>query len=362
MNIKLLHILETADGGLATYLCLLDQNLPSSWEQSLVVPTGDATNFDAGMSVKTFKADKRSVTGIWRMIQTMRHTLRSDQPDIVFFHSTFSLLGLMAARMTGWRGRAVYCSHGWAQSRYDEGCWKARLVAAIEGRLCGLADVTINISDADQNLAIQSGYKGRHVLVENAVPPPAPTVRADLFADEPDALHLLFVGRLDHQKGYDLLLSAFEEAYKTRKDLRLHVVGASVRADSAASALPEGVTSAGWIDRATIDDWYASADALIVPSRWEGFGLVVPEALRNGTPALVSDRGALPALVTSKQTGETFSLEGRSLVDCLLTLDRSNLRSRAEPCKKSYQQRFSIARWSTEIQSLFNDLMTEKKT
>ena len=43
--------------------------------------------------------------------------------------------------------------------------------------------------------------------------------------------------------------------------------------------------------------YYAAADGLVVPSRWEGFGLVAIEAMRAGTAVIASDRGALPELV-----------------------------------------------------------------
>ena len=67
------------------------------------------------------------------------------------------------------------------------------------------------------------------------------------------------------------------------------------------------------MDRGTqIDDYYQCADAVIVPSRSEAFGLVVLEAMRNGKPVIVSNRGSLPELVIHGITG-LYSISTTSL-------------------------------------------------
>ena len=137
-----------------------------------------------------------------------------------------------------------------------------------------------------------------------------------------------------------------------RPDLRLHVLGAPVRTQKQTVGRPCGVSLHGWIGPDRIDDFFASADALVVPSRWEGFGLVVPEALRNGTPAIVSRRGALPDLVTPGRTGELMALGPGPMAELLAALRHTDLGARRGLCRTAFETRFSLAHWATRLSGL----------
>jgi glycosyltransferase involved in cell wall biosynthesis len=355
-GIRVLHVCETAIGGIGTYLNHLGRMAEPGLEQRFLVPSAHLHAIDSGLAVAAYPSKARGPRAWLSMLAALRRTLRASPSDIVFFHSTFALLGLMAVKALGHRGRTVYCAHGWAASKYSGAPLKLLLVRAVEGTLCGLADVVVNVSQADAETARRLGYLGKHKVIENAVPDASADARDDLFADEPGALHLLFVGRLDRQKGLDILLEAFGRARQRRRDLRLHIVGTAVRKDAAAITLPEGATLAGWIDPTHVDDWYRSADALLVPSRWEGFGLVVPESLRNGTPVLCSDRGALPGLVEPGETGAVFPLEVDALSKLLAGLKRGELRSMREASRKRFETRFHVSRLHAELVALFRDI------
>ena len=112
---------------------------------------------------------------------------------------------------------------------------------------------------------------------------PLPIVRPRPF--------VLTVGRLEHQKGQDLLLRAYA-ASKTRATHDLVVIGrgtleASLRALSADLGVAGQVHFEGFVDNPWA--WMAKADLFVLPSRWEGFPTVAVEALAVGVPALLSD-------------------------------------------------------------------------
>ena len=70
-----------------------------------------------------------------------------------------------------------------------------------------------------------------------------------------------------------------------------------------------------------------AADAIVMPSRWEGFGFVAIEAMRQGRPGYSSDRGALPEIIANGRTGIIVDIDrSRNLVDVLRSLDRVKLR------------------------------------
>ena len=101
------------------------------------------------------------------------------------------------------------------------------------------------------------------MLLKNAA---SPSLVA--FDPEEQRLGYLFVGRLDEQKGIDELLKFWAE----HGPGMLHVIGDSVRSDFTPPNL-KNVTFHGWIESGDLDTFYSSAEAVLVPSRWEGLDL-----------------------------------------------------------------------------------------
>jgi glycosyltransferase involved in cell wall biosynthesis len=118
-------------------------------------------------------------------------------------------------------------------------------------------------------------------------------VEAELFgapADRKrdDGFTLLFVGRLEHEKGVEVLLDAWRRA-GLEQSARLVFAGTG-------PLHPEGdrVEVLGRVERHDLPALYASADALVLPSIptatfLEPWGLVVNEAMHQGTPVIASD-------------------------------------------------------------------------
>lgn len=361
-KIHVLHAAETVKGGVGTYLTILSKMPGADLEQTFIVPSFHRDQMPADDArVISYPQQARGLRGIWQLASSIRSNIKLRQPDILFLHSSFSLAALLILRIFGTRIPVIYCAHGWAVSRYDSRTWQARMTAMIEGWLVGLADKTICISEYERQIAQDLGYRGKFTLLENAVPDRKKSVTNSLFEAEPHTLNILFVGRLDRQKGYDILFPAFEKAYAARPHLRLHIVGESVRQDQKEISSLQGVNFVGWIQNDQLDDWYSSADVLVVPSRWEGFGLVVAEAFRNGTPVVGSDRGALPTLITHGETGYIFSLDEAVLAQLLQTIDKKDLHGMRDKCMQAYKQRFSIDNFYQNLSLLYQSMQGSTK-
>lgn len=115
-----------------------------------------------------------------------------------------------------------------------------------------------------------------------------PDSRCDVKAKK-----FLAVGRMSPQhKGFDILINAFASFAKEDKDWTLDIVGDGPEHDM----LQKLITGHHLEDRITIhpftqdiQSYYSAASVFVLSSRWEGFPLVIMEALAHGLPIIASD-------------------------------------------------------------------------
>ena len=119
-----------------------------------------------------------------------------------------------------------------------------------------------------------------------------------------DGIRFLFAGNVKFGKGIDLLLSAFSRLDVVGKQLT--IAGALARSDALPDPLPPGVSYLGKLDRVALAEAYARSDMLVLPSRADGFGLVVGEAMSAGLPVIVSTAVGAKDFVTPGETGWIF--------------------------------------------------------
>ena len=119
----------------------------------------------------------------------------------------------------------------------------------------------------------------------------------DRFAVERRAtgseLQFLFVGSLIRRKGVDLLARAFARVAREFPHVSLRIAGAGSLEDVIAQTLHpvrERVEFVGFKHWQELPELYAAADVLCVPSRYDGWGLVVPEGLAAGLPVIATDK------------------------------------------------------------------------
>ncbi len=122
----------------------------------------------------------------------------------------------------------------------------------------------------------------------------------------PDPDRVVFVGRIEHYKGVDVLLSAWPEVRRTRPAARLSILGAGSALERMRRRVTDeriaGVEFAGFVDDAVKVDAMRRARVVVQPSRKEGWGLTVLEANACGTPVVAAD---VPGLRDSVRDGET---------------------------------------------------------
>ena len=100
--------------------------------------------------------------------------------------------------------------------------------------------------------------------------------------------YLLFVGAVQARKDPLAALAAADAA-----GVRLVVVGPEKEPELARELRARGADVRGWVEKPELAELYRRAGALILPSRYEGFGVPALEAMASGTPVVLSDDAAL---------------------------------------------------------------------
>lgn len=211
--------------------------------------------------------------------------------------------------------------------------------AIIERILQTRTDAIINVSRYEYQAALRYGLKKDNQTViysgiSSEKGPLDPAVQLPL-----GKINLLFVGRFDPPKGLDILLKAFNACQ--RDDLHLiiigdNVVGGGVKIEKKNT---DRITFLGWVPHEKLASYYTACDAVVMPSRWEAFGLVAIEAMKYGKPVIASDRGALPEVIQDNIDGYIFADE-IGLDSILRELTRDGLMIKGIVASKNFGTRF----------------------
>lgn len=335
---KIFHLCETLKGGIATHLNSLLRHQREDYRDAEIVvlcPAHHAEFVDGpGVTVIPFVhrgRNPRGIAGLWREWAGL---IRHHQPDLLHLHSSFA--GLIG-RTVPHRARTIYCAHGWAFTT-NASPLKKRIYSAIERLLSRRTDAIIVISQSEMDAAVAAGIdKRKCIIVFNGVEDRTPAI--DVRSAE-GPIRALFIGRFDEQKGYDVLIDAFR--LLGDHPMRLHLVGEAVQGQDRLPELPANVTTQGWIKPNELGAVIAASDVLVVPSRWEGFGLVAIEAMREGRPVVAHEVGGLPEIVADGETGLLFSpLEASTLAATLAGLSKRQLLEMGAAARLRFEELFT---------------------
>ena len=306
---KVLHAAETIKGGVATVLKQLvaaQQNDPAHFNLKCLIPADQAEELDTAKheNVICWKRKGRSLGALFSFAMSFIKAVWVFRPDIVHLHSSFagvigrSCLILLYPFI---RPKVVYCPHAFSFLMETSG-GKKRIYAMIEKILLPMTDAIVCVSDYEAEQARLSGISANKLfVVHNGVPEKT----AKEVNEKPDGapIRLLFVGRFDFQKGYDLLVSAIKKV--PRELIQLTVIGDAVHGTEKIERVPDA-TYTGWLKSAQMEHYFRQADALVIPSRWEGFAMVPLEAMSYSLPIIASDATSLPEVVKHQETGFLF--------------------------------------------------------
>jgi glycosyltransferase involved in cell wall biosynthesis len=308
-----------------------------------------------------FKARRSIGFADIRAMFTLRTELRKNGPyDIIHGHSSKG--GAYARLLRPRGGIVVYTPHALITQSPDLSGLTKRIYSLLERLLSTRTDLLICVSDSElaHTKTLRLRPRAGHVVFNGIALVDLPTraqARRTLGLAE-NGLCIGFVGRLDSQKGLDVLLEAMSTVIARFPKVELVVIGTGDLADQ----LLEQASSLGltanvrWLGQQKGQDAMPAFDVFALPSRYEGFPYVALEALWAGVPAVVTEQAGCDNLLADGKAGRIVQRNAAGLSSALVEiLSDVTLRAGMARHGRAISEQFSVANMAKSTLDLYAD-------
>lgn len=370
-KIRILHVAQAA-GGVNRYIRMLLKYLDKDKFENILVCSQDFHEEDYRGLVDSFEQVEmtRAIGGNdLKAIKEVRTLIKKYNPNIVYAHS--SKAGAIArVADIGLKNRCVYNPHGWAFNMRCSAKKKA-MYTAIEKVAAPFCDKIICISDAEKQSALDKKIcrEDKLQVICNGVDIEAyenevhgAVKRKDLNIPY-DAFVVGMVGRMSPQKAPDVFVKMAKLVKDVVPNAHFIIVGngnqeAEIRKYAGDNGFSDSLHITGWVDNPM--SYVELFDVACLLSRWEGFGLALPEYMMAGKPIVASRVDAIPNIIRDGENGllvEADDATGASKA-VLQIYRESGLRDRlVAQGFKDVHKRFNARRVSDEHEKLFEKLV-----
>lgn len=370
-KIKILHIAQAA-GGVDRYLQCLIKYMDRDKFENILVCSYDYNQKDYEGIIDDFQQVEmgRSIgPNDIKAIFAVRKLIKKYKPDIVYAHSSKAgVVGRMADIFK--KNKCIYNPHGWA---FNMNCSRKKqsFYSFIEKLMVPFSDKIVCISDAERDSALKRKIAKEKKLkvifngvdvkeFEDNVKPPVK--REELNIPE-DAFVVGMVGRISQQKAPDIFIRMANELKDKIPNLHLVIVGDGEMKDEILSfaeknGLSDSLHIAGWVDNPL--SYVKTFDVAVLLSRWEGFGLAIPEYMMAEKPVVATNIDAIPNIVKDGENGLLVPVDDyKAAAEKVMELynDKSMREQLVKKGKKDVYERFDARRVSKEHSELFSDIL-----
>ena len=312
-RIRVLHVAEAA-GGVERYLQTLFKYSDKEQVENILVCS---QNYDyekfkrlADRVIVLKMAHQINPSSDIKVEKALRRIIKQLKPDIVYAHS--SKAGALARIADlGLKNKVIYNPHGWAFNM-QQSAKKKEMYKWVEKISAYFCDKIVCISDAEKESALREKickpsklqviYNGIDLEeIKNTIS----KKRAELNIPE-DAFVVGMVGRLSKQKAPDVFVKAAKLIKDKIPNAYFLMVGDGELRDQVEEMihnfdLDTSFFITGWVDNPTA--YMKVMDVGCLLSRWEGFGLVLPEYMACGIPIVATNVDAIPNIIEDGKNG-----------------------------------------------------------
>lgn len=304
-RLRVLHFLDTEQfAGTEQHVMTLIKFLSRLGVECVLLCRAENAEFvakarDLGMvEVVTASGNKRQIR--W----ALRQAVEIHAPDIVHAHN--GRTSLAASLLTGRLPKRVLTQHFVRPAHVDYRGIKGIFASALHRYVNSQMDAIVAVSEAARQAMIEREHVApeKVTTIWNGIEPPTPNAeRAKQVLHQfgvDDGKIFLTTARLATEKGYLLLLDAVCMVRRQLPESRFVWIGAGVlekklQQEIRERGLERTITLLGYQDNAS--DFLAVADAFVLPSICEPFGLVLLEAMMCGVPVVATDCGGAAEIV-----------------------------------------------------------------
>lgn len=313
-KIKVLHVAQSA-GGVDRYLQMLLKYVDKDKFENIVVFSQDFRREDYEAIASSYeqvemqraigKCDLKAAIKIRKLI-------RKYKPDIVYAHSSKAGAVTRIAEI-GIRNHCIYNPHGWAFNMLGSKK-KQFLHRVIERVAAPFCEKIVCISEAEKETALKNRICIVHKLqvIFNGIDIEAyehgkhgEVSKADLGIPV-DAFVVGMVGRMSPQKAPDVFVKAAALIKKDIPSAHFIIVGngpqeEEIKKYATQNGLKDCLHITGWVDNPL--SYVELFNTAVLLSRWEGFGLALPEYMMVGKPIVASRVDAIPDIIRHSENG-----------------------------------------------------------
>lgn len=216
-----------------------------------------------------------------------------------------------------------------------------------------LANSEAIIDDIEASYNISIRHKSTVVAHGTNDPKTTSNVFGAKNAHKDGPLRVSFVGRFEPRKGFDIACSAFVRSIRKTNMLTFDFIGDELEEQKIPATFREELLRSGLISfkgtlsRDALQQAYLRSDIVVMPSRYESFGLVAIEAMASGCAVIALRVGGLKEVISDGQDG--FLVDDNESADVnisniLLELqgDQSRLVCIQEGARRTFESKFSI--------------------
>ena len=247
----------------------------------------------------------------------------------------------------------------------------------LEKDMLKRADYLLSNSKAIEQ-TINSYYdnvcEGKTHLVPHGLPDISDKIVCDKKTDK---IEILFLGRLEHRKGIDILLQSIPELCDKYPNLIFRFIGndqilipnRDITYKENFLSNPENkkyqsqMIFEGVVDEKRLKEAYASCDIFVSPSRYESFGLIFLEAMMFSKPVIGCNVGGMPEVIIDGVTGFLSEPESaKSLTNCLMKLieDEKLRKKMGVAGRKRYEEKFTEHIMSKNMIDFYHQIRPKK--
>ena len=353
---NILHISRTMDiGGAERIVYQLSSDLKDEFDSVHVASTGGLwENELAAKGIQHHKIldiDSKNPLTVLKILTSIRQIIKKNDISIVHTHHRMAAFYIRLLKLVHPKLIHVYTAHNVFNDKlplYGFALKNAQNVAVGEA--------------VNKNLKEDVGITDSRVIYNGVV-----LKETDDQVDEIisyGGIKLGCIARLSEQKGLTYLLDAM--SLLTVKDIRLFIVGDGELRNELENKVKElhlqdSVTFLGY--RKDIVECINSFDFCVLPSVFEGFGLVAIEAFMNSKTLVATDIPGLNEVVTNKNGILVPAKDPAALASAIdkLATDATLRQELASQAKKDYENRFSYPMFLENYRALYREIQGEPK-